>query len=197
MRGDFFERILYYMYLSIVKLPYLSSEEAVHASLLTCFGCTREEGKILYQKQETCTGDGLNLILLTQSQKKPVSSQTAEVLQCVEKKPPFKKGQVYKFKALLRPIKKDKSTGKKVTYSSQELRESWVRRKLSKGGTDVLLIAEKNYQFFSFKEATVTAFLYEGVISVSDPTIFKKKYVEGIGQSKAYGCGMLWLERIA
>lgn len=37
---------------------------------------------------------------------------------------------------------------------------------------------------------------FEGVLTVTDPDVFRKKLAEGIGPSKAFGCGLMMIRRI-
>ena len=182
------------MFLSIIHLPfYTTDEEVIHASLLSCFGITREHGKILYKKEVSIVREKLSITLLVQSQEMPFTSKGGTVLESIEINPSFEEGQFYKLHATLRPTKKYDE--KLHTIVKQDDRIKWVEEQIKKHGAKPLMISEKAKKKITFKEsAEILAYDYEGVIKIANSEEFYKAYVDGIRQGKAYGCGMLQLQ---
>lgn len=54
-------------------------------------------------------------------------------------------------------------------------------------------IVERGYELFQKSENPIrlSKVVYEGTLTVSDETLFKKMLTEGIGKKKAYGFGLM------
>lgn len=83
--------------------------------------------------------------------------------------------------------------GKKTTLRTTEERIQWLRRQGERCGFKIVSVQEKGKDYIksSKKNFAVTAFNYCGVLEITDPKLFEKVRLEGIGPMKAYGCGML------
>ena len=82
----------------------------------------------------------------------------------------------------------------------------WLKNRSDKNGFGFNDNGEKNevqasgYQIFQFykkgKKVSFSAVDFEGVLTITDGDLFKKTLFEGLGPSKAFGCGLMLVKRI-
>lgn len=120
--------------------------------------------------------------------------------------PVFAKGQHLWFRLVANPTRrlsetspdaKKESIGKRVPVPTDKLQE-WIVRRAEEAG---FLIDEKSigvrsgYSYMNKsrddKGQRLSSVRYEGVLEVTDPTIFKETAIRGIGPGKAFGFGLL------
>jgi len=137
---------------------------------------------------------GLTKALL-QSAIKPITSDSASVLQSKEFNLLLKKETHYRFKITANPTKKDSKSGCLRDLATETDQVDWIQRKL--GGAKVTvtsvdpkLVVYKDHQFTKL----VT---FEGVIQIEDVEKVEGYVVNGIGRKKHAGAGLLSLARMA
>lgn len=120
--------------------------------------------------------------------------------------PDLPTGAIYFFRLLANPTKRTKQAdgkSKRVGLYSPEAQTEWLQHKALQGGFTVggmklqdlgmvESIKKKNNQIIQIKHYTVQ---FDGVLSVSDPHLFKLTLVKGIGSAKAFGFGLLSLAK--
>lgn len=138
--------------------------------------------------------------------------------------PKFEHGAQFQFRLLANPTKKidavDKSVrtdpsrtepltrkqldGRRVPVPDDKL-EAWLERHANSSGFRLRRIdsvvtgytlAQKNKDDEKGTGARFRSALYNGVLSVEDPTAFRQTLVQGIGPAKAFGFGLLSIARI-
>ena len=120
-----------------------------------------------------------------------------------------KAGSIWLFKLTANPTKSistDNDKRGKVTSLYREVDLiKWLKRRGEKNGflvrdDNVKIIGSRWVSFskrqdkkkrVSFQEVT-----YQGVLEVTDPEVFRKCLVDGLGRSKAYGMGLLTLVKV-
>jgi CRISPR system Cascade subunit CasE len=91
--------------------------------------------------------------------------------------------------------------GKKIPIVGKNAR-NWVVKKLEDSGLSDVELGdthdESKFVFFKNKnhKITIRSQSYDGSVTIKDADSLKKSLVDGLGPSKAYGCGMLILEPI-
>ncbi len=115
-------------------------------------------------------------------------------------------GVRYYFRLLGNPtIRRKQSDGnsKRVGLYNVEEQMEWLHRKARHAGFQVKVnnlkdhgmlesVKKKNNRTFQIKHYAVQ---FEGVLRISDPVLFKKSLVKGIGSAKAFGFGLLSLSK--
>lgn len=87
-------------------------------------------------------------------------------------------------------------------YSQAELEqlagEQWLKHRAQKSGFRLHSVIAQGYQqhYFKKRQIKISTLDFEGVLEVTDPELFVQKIHEGIGRSKAFGCGLLMIKRI-
>jgi CRISPR system Cascade subunit CasE len=114
-------------------------------------------------------------------------------------------GQKYGFRLTCNPVMNkniDRSMrGKKIPIVGKNAR-NWVVKKLEDSGLSDVELGdthdESKFVFFKNKnhKITIRSQSYDGSVTIKDADSLKKSLVDGLGPSKAYGCGMLILEPI-
>ena len=94
-----------------------------------------------------------------------------------------------------------KSRGKVLACFSNELQKKWLLERAEKNGfslneEDFLVTEKKWYSFYKGNEkknhhVRMLAITYEGILTVTDVSLFRNALTKGIGREKAYGMGML------
>ena len=93
--------------------------------------------------------------------------------------------------------------GKKIAHSTVEHQKRWLTEKAAANGfnigeDDFDVVQSKWHRFYKSGDRYVTflSVTYEGILEVTDETLFRQALVNGIGRGKAYGQGMLTVMRI-
>ncbi len=87
-------------------------------------------------------------------------------------------------------------------YSQAELEqlagEQWLKQRAEKSGFLLHSVIAQGYQQHHFKkrQIKISTLDFEGVLEVADPALFIQKMYEGLGRSKAFGCGLLMIKRL-
>jgi CRISPR system Cascade subunit CasE len=121
------------------------------------------------------------------------------------------RGQTLAFRLRANPTRKQRREGGKDSARVGLVEEAdqlaWIRRKAADGGFEALRISVRRedspaHMAKGFKEEgggrhklSVLSVLYEGVLQVKDPELFRDTLVAGIGPGKAFGFGLLSLAR--
>ena len=115
-------------------------------------------------------------------------------------------GQRWHFRLKANPTKSVSSTqnicerGKVLAHVSAERQKEWLLKRSSKHGfclkaEDFTVVNTHWYMFKKQKnikgEVIFRTATFEGVLTIVDVDMFKDALVQGIGRSKAYGCGLL------
>ena len=115
--------------------------------------------------------------------------------------PDFKKGWVHPFTLRANPTFKvlDKDgRRRRVGVKGEDNMVKWLCEKGAKNGffveVESLVITPEGYQESEVrKTVTFLSVLYKGYLTITDPEAFRNAWVNGIGSSKAFGCGLLML----
>ena len=82
-----------------------------------------------------------------------------------------------------------------------EFQEDWLRARAEKHGFCLKSLQVTGSRWLRFrkgqqgKPVTLLSVVYEGVLKVTDPVLFRQVLTEGIGRGKAYGQGLLTVTR--
>ena len=98
-------------------------------------------------------------------------------------------------------ISGEKVRGKVLAHITEEYQKKWLMDRAVRNGfsleeDEFLVTEQKWYSFYKGKEQKsyrirLLAVTYEGVLTVTDVSLFKDALTKGIGREKAYGMGML------
>lgn len=116
----------------------------------------------------------------------------------------IKKGSKWNFRLTANPVFAQKSEkqgerGKVIPYASVLKRTEWLEKKALSNGFSInpeeVRIVHSDWIRFrkegTSSPVTIKSATYEGVLTVTDPDLFRKALVDGIGRGKAYGLGLL------
>jgi CRISPR system Cascade subunit CasE len=121
--------------------------------------------------------------------------------------PAFPNGANYYFRLLANPTMRKKqpdNKSKRVGLYSTEAQTEWFKRKAQQGGftVDCLNLSDhglvesikkKNKQTHHIKHLAIQ---FDGLLCVTDPQLFQKTLLKGIGSAKAFGFGLLSLAKL-
>jgi CRISPR system Cascade subunit CasE len=123
--------------------------------------------------------------------------------------PGFQAGEVFAFRLVANPAKKQRVDGKKngrrVALYDPEEQLTWLTRKAEQYGFRVQGVQARppeDLQGFLFRgdarhTLKIVAVQYDGLLEVTDPTALSAAIRDGIGPAKGFGCGLLSLARAA
>lgn len=201
----------------------LSNPQKLHAAVLSSFPRVGQEtdakapseGRVLYRVDKTreetilwiVSPDQPSLDHLQEQAGWPgkVTWKTADYTRLLDQ---LDVGQRYAFRLTASPTRSVSSEkaaggrGQKVTHVTQEQKLKWLTdreerlgaRLSSDGAPSVRLDGFREHRFkHGPGKAVVAQADYVGVLEVTDPDALRAVLVEGIGRSKAYGCGLLTL----
>jgi len=108
-----------------------------------------------------------------------------------------KNGDNLAFRLYASPSKRIKETGKRVSIKSRNLQMEWLIRKIK---SVACLISGDVFDSYSIhvggkKDFDIPLVGFAGVLSVLDKNALKEMYINGVGKSKVWGCGMLSLRK--
>lgn len=184
----------------------LRNPHDMHRNLMQAFdeeGQPREQVKLLYRV------DIEKASLLVSSEVEPKWEQVPGY-QCMGLKitdglkDAFLKGRCVRFRLLAIPAKKVKGEGKnskRVFLRDEQERVDWLARQGKKYGFDLCSVPEQSpAQIISGKKGDMdidyTAVCFSGVLRITEQDNFWKGYTQGIGAGKAYGLGMLSVQKV-
>jgi len=112
--------------------------------------------------------------------------------------PVFDKGQVFKFRLRGNPTKDENGIRRiRRALLTKDEQLTWISRKATENGFSIkeaqvsnepLIKAQHKEQCLIIKPA-----LFEGTLEITDVKLFNNAFLNGIGHSKAFGCGLLSL----
>lgn len=89
---------------------------------------------------------------------------------------------------------------REIGTAVQEAGRNWLSTRSEKNGFNLEAVQATGYRWNALPEKGRTAGFssmdYEGVITVSEPEKLKHMLAQGIGPSKAFGCGLMLVRRI-
>lgn len=163
--------------------------------------------KILWRIDQV--GKARNLLLLSEEKvdftpilqqfgKNSTQIQTVDISNLMDQ---FKEGSKWRFRIKANPVyrTKNKKTNRKsyCHYMNDKDRISWLEKRSEKNGftIDHVIIRDTNHIRFQRNKQMVSlaSATYDGILTVSNPELFKNTVKNGIGHGKAYGMGMLSL----
>lgn len=161
--------------------------------------------------------DSLNgqLYLLLLSETEPVltsfCAQFSETPQAWETKPydslleRLTDGSQWRFRLTANPTKSlpAKQTGQRgkvCAHITAEYQRQWLTEHAEKNGfrPEAFDVVQSKWLRFYKKDrrpVTLLSVTYEGILTVTDPALFRQTLTNGIGRGKAYGMGMLTVMR--
>ncbi len=179
----------------------------MHRCIMKAFDHGREEAKVLYRILRS----EKNIQIYVQSAEEPHWERISQYgFHCEKMKDisqlqeSFHSGQKLLFTLLACPTKKVESEGKnskRVTLRGQEVQLDWLKRQGEKNGFTLLEahLSGKSEQV-SGKRTTgefhLSGIPFEGVLQIQDLDAFKNGFMNGIGSEKAYGFGMLMVNKV-
>lgn len=202
------------MYMTIYTCAYDSGEcrtayksvnenrQVLHRNICMAYGnVERKDGKLLFNV--TCREDRFELTVM--SAERPTGTipgfkkiQTANIDEYISA---FRDGDAYSFAIKTTPFYSLK--GKKHYISDPTGRLMWLDRQGRKYGfridsvreteTESVVFSKKNNEGDITCKGAIDGYVYRGRLSITDEKEFKKAYINGIGQAKAWGFGMLML----
>lgn len=203
------------MYLTKLELPLasrktadaLANVQAMHRLVSSLFGASRESAQLVYRVRVLRGAVQIYLYSALPHQSLPPGVQLAGQRDLSDWLSAMGPGMNWKFDLLAMPSKKvyqaqsGRNSQRRVLRSPAE-RMDWLHRKAEQNGF-VLLQAEEMEQSRSQgvhgKEKgglmVWDAYRYQGVLQVADAALFRRAIAAGIGPGKAYGLGILLLQR--
>ncbi len=185
----------------------MSDCQKMHRSVMSLFHCTRIDGKILYRFNPA----QFSIYVLSQTQ--PDTAGIAKGMKFSgscdldKMEQQLKNASLFSFDMVASPSKKiivkDKKNSKRKFLETSEERFAWLQRKGEQNGFRILNSEEEILPSISGKhdekdggEFYYGSVRFHGTLEVTDKEKFYYAYCNGIGPGKAYGQGMLLLQRI-
>lgn len=164
----------------------------------------REDMGILYQVKVHKS----EALVYIQSEGKPdplkYTLAKAEIKDVSGLKEILHNGMVFRFTLFANPavrkkIRPEDRNSKRIFIADYEDRMKWLNRKLSDGGAELISAAEASSETIRGKrgKASIEAIgvHWEGILKITDQGEFWSMLQKGIGHEKAYGMGMLMLQK--
>ena len=91
--------------------------------------------------------------------------------------------------------------GKVQAHITPEFQEKWLRARAEKHGFRLESLQVTGSRWLRFRKGhhgrpvTLFSVVYEGILEVTEPALFRQVLTEGIGRGKAYGQGLLTVTR--
>jgi len=192
-------------------LKALSNRNCFHAAIAYCF----QGEKVLWRLD--CVKSKYYLLLVSRTkadlshmQKEFGNSDTAfESLDYTTLFSRIAEGQDWHFRLAANPVKScktgenSKERGKTHAHVTVHHQQEWLKTRAPKYGFSV---SDDNFkvvasEWITFKKREsknkiiLLSVVFEGKLTVTDPSLFKQALQEGIGKGKAYGLGMISVAR--
>jgi len=203
---------MYFSKISTIGLEQFS-DYVIHQKLFEIFTKSIDR-KFIYVREDTA--------IYLYSLEKPGTSSFFPVVKTKEMKANFDKGVLLEFKVKFNPVLRvyNKTTGKKqkrdlIEHSrimlkekgvfktdkdiSKDILEDWFKKKESDFGFSVLQTnSVYNYQKEEFRSRKITfkSITFEGVLKVTNTELFQKVLELGIGTSKGFGFGLIFIKNV-
>lgn len=138
------------------------------------------------------------ILVLSQKKPKPLSFGTWETKEMASN---FYSRKRYVFDILANPAKKSRKSLGRVGIPLEE-QDKWMEDQLKKMGCHVLSLDHRSFGMLPHKKPNGHPFRVEttqflGTIEIVDQELFYKGVIQGIGDEKTFGYGLLLLKPIA
>lgn len=164
----------------------------------------RENMGVLYQVRVLES----EALIYIQSEEKPdplkYALSKAEVKDVSSLQGILNDGMIFRFTLFANPavrkkIRPEDKNSKRIFIADRERRMEWLSRKLYDGGAELISAAEASSETIRGKrgKASIQAIgiHWEGILKITDQEKFWHMFQKGIGHEKAYGMGMLMLQK--
>ncbi|BBJ22999.1 type I-E CRISPR-associated protein Cas6/Cse3/CasE [Candidatus Nitrotoga sp. AM1P] len=195
------------MYLSKVQLDWSASRNPYewHRALWQLFPNRPDDARdFLFRMEQLQAGKGA--VLLLQSAIPPLESIANASLIAPTKMLNLSKlstGQALRFRLtanVIKTIRDQKNPEKRVRVPlvREDEQQAWLARKLEGAATLDEVTLQKNAPLLfrrggsAGKLVTVT---FDGILTVTNPEVFRNLVANGIGAAKSFGCGLLTMAR--
>jgi len=206
------------MFLSKVHIPWQQAKNPYqfHQALWKLFpGYENAERDFLFRVEQFQSGVGAQVLL--QSAIRPVGNEQTPLLLAQPREFVLNvpNGQSLRFRLRANPIKtiKDNSKGTvekkgktftktvRVPLLHEDQQQAWLERKLQDfAQLETLVVQPEPITYFrkakESRSGKIQTVLFDGIMTVTDPTEFESQVFQGIGPAKAFGCGLLSIARI-
>jgi CRISPR system Cascade subunit CasE len=183
----------------------VSDAYRLHKFVMAGFAKYDKPSRVLYRLEPEARERALHL--LVQSCQKPNWNNADEYqkfileLKTKDFNPQFRAGAQYRFRFRANPVVT--RDGKRHGLIRDAALINWLRKKEVQAGatfSSVLVIDEgyitgQKRNVARIDLVKIKTVRFEGQLKITDPTLFGKTFLAGIGPAKAFGCGMLSLAR--
>lgn len=178
----------------------------LHRSIMRAFDTGRSDAKVLYRLVRSEKNIQVYVQSIAEPQWERIESNGfhCERIKDISRLPEsFRTEQALRFSLFACPSKKVAGEGKnskRVILRGEEAQLDWLKRQGEKNGFIILEahISGKGEQLSGKKPSgsfQIAGVPFEGVLQVKDLDAFRKGFESGIGAEKAYGFGMLMVQR--
>ncbi|MDR0917354.1 MAG: type I-E CRISPR-associated protein Cas6/Cse3/CasE [Oscillospiraceae bacterium] len=191
----------------------LSSPQILHAAIAGSFPATQESGRTLWRIDTI--GNHTYILLLSSAKPDfthvveqfgwPTSEQQWGTKDYGVLLSRIAVGQTWRFRLCANPTHSERSSdgsrGRVYAHVTVEQQRKWLLDRAEKHGfaldPDKFDVMSSEQRQFRRGGGTVTigTAVFEGLLRVTDADAFKSALVNGIGRAKAYGCGLITIER--
>ncbi len=111
-------------------------------------------------------------------------------------------GRTLQFRLKANPSKRDKQTRKLIGMFHQSDQITWLERQAAQHGFALLgidVIPTPNVFGIKAKGTApirILTVMYQGILQITDSTLFINAMQQGIGRGRSYGCGLLSIARL-
>ncbi len=126
----------------------------------------------------------------------------------------IKEGQTWQFRLRANPIhhviangetqtQEKKQRGKIYAHVTEDQQSKWLLDRGERYGfmlnVDSFRVVQRDIKRFKHRNGFITLGIatYEGVLEVTDVTLFRNALINGIGRAKAYGCGLMTIGKVS
>ncbi|MDR1688960.1 MAG: type I-E CRISPR-associated protein Cas6/Cse3/CasE [Clostridiales bacterium] len=188
----------------------IANPNMIHAAIESCFP-KREEGNERKLWRLDKLNDKLYLLILSAEQPDfkdfipQFSPQDAlgEVKDYTPLLERMEQGQIWRFRLCANAVRSvaevNGERGKIYAHVTIGYQREWLLKRSERYGfllkdEDFEVVQSSTVKFRRRGEnalATISMSVYEGLLTVSDPLLFREALTGGIGRAKAYGCGLI------
>lgn len=201
----------------------LASPQKLHAAVESSFPPVKEKvGRILWRIDKL---DNIFYLLVLSVGKPdfshiieqfgwPRSEQKWETKNYTPLIEQIEAGQIWRFRLRANPVhsvKRDSGfhpqepakRGKVYAHVTVKQQEQWLLERAAKHGFNIregsFRVVQREIRKFTRQQKPVTLGIatFEGILEVTDITLFQRALTCGIGRAKAYGCGLLTIARVS
>lgn len=122
-----------------------------------------------------------------------------DLWRCREIDDAYFNAEKYRFSLLANPVKLDRKTRKRTPLTDSETLLAWLQRKAGKSGfqlqkTNITPQTTKPFLKQKKKNSNVIhlhTVRFDGILTATDPALFRQAFQNGIGRGKGFGLGLL------